>query len=74
VVLVAPGRDPEQGGHGMELARVVGQKVRPAVLALADGGPLAPVVYVDGQGRAQGRDRRTSAGWAHQRPLKRQAS
>ena len=74
VPLIATDGDPEPGGHRVELVRVVGQQVRPAVLALADGGPLAPVVDVDRQGRAHGRARRTSDGWAHQRPLKRQAS
>jgi hypothetical protein len=62
VLLVAPGWDAELGGQGVELVRIVGQQVRPAVLTLSDGGSLAPVVDVDGQGRAHGRARRTSAG------------
>jgi hypothetical protein len=44
----APG-DPQLTGQGVELPLVVGQEVGPAILALADGGPLPPVVQVDGQ-------------------------
>ena len=51
VPLVAATGDAEPGGHGVQLARLVGQEVRPTVLALADGGPLAPVVDVDRQRR-----------------------
>jgi hypothetical protein len=74
VALVTAGRNPELGRHGMELTGVVRQEMRPPVLALADDRPLAPVVDVDGQRPVHGRGRRTSAGWAHQRPLKRQDS
>ena len=74
VALVAPARDPERGGHGVELLGVVGQQVRPAVGPVAHRGRLAPVVDVDGQRRAQGRSRRSGTGLCHQRPLKRQAS
>ena len=74
MALKAARGDAEPRRHGVQLAGIVRHKVRPAVLALADGGPLAPVVDVDGQGRAQGRARRTVIGCAHQRPLKRQAS
>ena len=72
VALVAAGRDPQRSGHGVQLSRVVGQQVRPAVGAVAHGGPLAPVVDVDGQRPAQGRLRRSGMGLCHQRPLKRQ--
>ena len=75
VHLVAPPRDAERGRHGMELLGVVRQQVGPAVRPVADRGPLAPVVDVDGQRRpAQGRSRRMGIGLCHQRPLKRQAS
>jgi hypothetical protein len=44
----APG-DPQLTGQGVELQLVVGQEMGPAILPLADGGPLPPVVQVDGQ-------------------------
>src|SRR5580698_11588806 len=72
VALVAPERDPQLLGQGMELVLIVGQQMRPTVLAAADGGPLPPVVDVDGQRRAQGRSRRSGVGLFHHRPLKRQ--
>ena len=74
VPLVAPGRDTERRRHGVQLPGVVRQHVGPAVVAVAHGGALAPVVDVDGQRRAQGRSRRSGTGLFHQRPEKRQAS
>jgi len=44
----APG-NAQPTGQGVELPLVVGQEMGPAILALADGGPLPPVVQVDGQ-------------------------
>jgi hypothetical protein len=41
--------DPQLTGQGVEFPLVVRQEMGPAVLALADGGPLPPVVQVDGQ-------------------------
>ena len=72
VALVAAWGDAEARRQCVQLGRIVRQQVGPAVLALADGGPLAPVVDVDGQGRAQGRSRRSGIGLFHQRPLNRQ--
>ena len=74
MALKATGGNAEPGRHRVQLDGIVRHKVRPAVLALADDGPLTPVVDIDRQGRAQGRDRRMVIGCAHQRPLKRQAS
>ena len=53
MALKATGRDAEPGGHLVQLLGIVRDEMRPAVLALADDGPLAPVVDVDSQGRAR---------------------
>jgi hypothetical protein len=47
--LIAPAGDPERAGHRVQLVGIVSQQMGPAVLAVADGGPLPPVVDVDGQ-------------------------
>jgi hypothetical protein len=49
VALETPSGDPQTTGQGVEFRLVVGQEMGPAILALADGGPLPPVVQVDGQ-------------------------
>jgi hypothetical protein len=49
VALETPPGDPQPIGQGVEFPLVVGQEMGPAILALADGGPLPPVVQVDGQ-------------------------
>jgi hypothetical protein len=49
VALEAAPRDAQLTGQGVEFPLVVGQEMGPAILALADGGPLPPVVQVDGQ-------------------------